>query len=303
MRFGITLLVAAGCYSPVPGAGAPCTSDRECPDPLLCVANLCGGEPPDGALDDGRPVDVIDSLTTDAPLGMWSPPVPVGGVNTGSEESDPSFTQDRLTIVFTSDRAGDDDIYIGTRLVASGPFTVIPLVVVNSPDEEHSPEISSDGKTLYFTTNRLGNFDVFKAVQSAGIWQPPVRVDELSSDSTDGDVAISPDGLVAIVARSGRFYRSTRMNQTALWETPVRLAGMFGNSYAAPAFNGNLDLYHHANGADRDLFVARRNATGYDATVSITELATDARDAAPFVSADDRYLVFECARTICESSR
>jgi Tol biopolymer transport system component len=189
-------------------------------------------------------------------------------------------------------------------MVPSGPFTVVPLTAVNStPTDDHSPEISADGTALYFTTNRLGNFDIYRSIQSGGAWQPPERVDELSTTSSEGDVAISPDLRTAVIARSSRFYRATRGSATAPWDTPVLLAETFGSNYDAPALNGNLDIYHHANGADRDLFVARRNATGFDTTAPITELLTEGRDASPFVSADDRHLMFDCNRDICESSR
>lgn len=39
MRLGLTLLVAAGCYSPTPQSGAPCGEGRVCPDGLRCVGD------------------------------------------------------------------------------------------------------------------------------------------------------------------------------------------------------------------------------------------------------------------------
>ena len=302
MRWAANALwLVAGCYSPSPGTGAPCASDQQCPSPLRCVANTCGGE-----LTDGSPDDVADAVDAgpDAPLGMWSPPKEVDGVNTTSNESDPSFTPDRLTIVFTSDRAGDDDIYLGTRMATSDPFTVTKLDLVSAIGiDDHSPEISADGQTVYFTSARLGNSDIFRSIRVSSGWQLPERVEGLSSTSTEGDVAISPDGKYAVVVRGTHFYGAMRADPTASWPAPVEIPGTFGASPAAPSLNGNLDLYHHATDAGRDLFVARRSPTGVDPAAKIVELSTANRDAAPFVSADDRHLMFECSGDICESSR
>lgn len=60
-------VVLAGCYSPSPKEGAPCSVTSECPAPLVCEIGVCGrgghGGPPDAdmpdgeALDDGAPAD------------------------------------------------------------------------------------------------------------------------------------------------------------------------------------------------------------------------------------------------------
>lgn len=302
MRWAATALWLVGaCYSPTPGSGAPCTDDRQCPSPLRCVANTCGGTPADGSVDDR---DATDAAESDGPLGAWSPSRPVEGVNTTSTESDPSFSQDRLTIAFSSDRTGDDDIYLGTRMAPSGPFTVTRLDLVSAVGvEDQSPELSADGQTLYFTSTRLGNFDVFRTTRANGGWQLPQRVEGLSSASTEGEVAISPDGRYAIVVRGSKFYGSTRANVTDPWPSPTEIVGAFGTNPAGPALNAALDLYHHASDTGRDLFVARRSPTGLDPSSKLVELDTADREAAPFVSPDDRHLMFECAGDICESSR
>lgn len=302
MRWAANALWLVGaCYSPTPGSGAPCTSDEQCPNPLRCIANTCGGARADGSLDER---DATDAAESDGPLGAWSPAIPVEGVNTTSIESDPSFSQDRLTIAFISDRAGDDDIYVGTRMAPSGPFTVIRLDLVSAIGiDDHSPELSADGQTLYFTSNRLGNFDIFQTTRTNNGWQLPQRVEGLSSASTDGDLAISPDGRHAIVVRGSKFYGATRADVTDAWPSPTEIVGSFGVSPAGPALNAALDLYHHATDTGRDLFVARRGPTGLAPSIKIVELATPDREAAPFVSADDRHLVFECDGDICESSR
>ena len=64
MRLGLTLLVAAGCYSPSPAPGAPCGADRVCPDGLRCVGDP-GTCERTGLTDDGA-VDVAIDACPDA---------------------------------------------------------------------------------------------------------------------------------------------------------------------------------------------------------------------------------------------
>lgn len=54
MRVWVLLVAWSGaCFSPRPQAGAPCSSEGECPAGLSCVDNVCttGDEPPDAAID------------------------------------------------------------------------------------------------------------------------------------------------------------------------------------------------------------------------------------------------------------
>jgi hypothetical protein len=48
MRWLVGAIAIAGCYSPNPKAGAPCNASSECPAPLVCVNNFCGGGGQDG---------------------------------------------------------------------------------------------------------------------------------------------------------------------------------------------------------------------------------------------------------------
>jgi hypothetical protein len=306
VRAPVIALLVAGCYRPAPSPGAPCP-DGACPSGQRCVAGTCRADD-DPALDaevgsDG-PIGTRDGPD---PLGSWSMPVPIPGVSSSSNESDPSMTADRLTIVFTSNRSGglgSDDIYIGTRGSTAEPFTVTALTAVNSSSRDRSPEISPDGNTLYFTSNRGGNFDVYASVRSGGSWAAPQPAAVLSSTSADDDVAISPDGLTAIVARSADLYLATRPSLAAAFDPPV-LVGVLGitNDVAAPSLtNGAATVYFHA-GQPRDLYVAYRQGASFTTPVKVTELATSDRDAAPFISADGRHLLFERDNELYETSR
>lgn len=152
----------AACYGARAFPGAPCSADGECPSGLVCVADRCdvsAGSPIDASY--GGADDVGHDVAADAegPAGPngWHSATQVPGVNTAANETDPSFTDDDLTIVFASDRAGGTggiDLYIGTRSSVGVPFTVRELTELNSTATDQSPEISTDGLTIYFSTNR-----------------------------------------------------------------------------------------------------------------------------------------------------
>ena len=289
----------AGCYSPTPPGGAPCDERRVCPREQMCVGGRCqpeGTPPPDGLGDAGD--SSADALADAAPmLGPWSAPTIVG-VAVGLSKSDPSFTTDRLTLVW----ARNDDLFMSRRPAIGAAWVTEDLDALNTAGREKAPEISGDGTTIYFAADPDGDYDILTSTLVNGAWTNPVKVAAWSSASTEQDVAISPDELTAFVAISGDLRRSTRANKTDPWPAPVDLGIDWGTSPAAPSIDAAGNVYFHA-GSTRDLFVARKTATGYATPVPLTELNTNDRDAAPFVSADARHLVFERASELYESSR
>jgi hypothetical protein len=308
--WALGLVGVAGCFQPTYEAGAPCSPvTQSCPGDLKCIDGFCGGRtqegdgnppPPDGGDPDG-------SIDGAVPLGPWGMPTPVPGVNTGSTEEDATFSADRLQIVFMSNRDGNRDLYTGIRATATSDFVVGPMILLNSSAEEHSPELSPDGNTLYFASERdggAGDHDIYMSVRTNGIFSTVTRVAELSQVGADeGDVAISPDGLTLIVARDNVFLRSTRAAAGDSWSAPAPIPNAsFGSGEAAPSFDAAGNLYFHAN-ANRDLFFAAKNGSTFDAPVPFTELNTNAREAAPFVSPDGRYMVFERNGQLLETTR
>jgi hypothetical protein len=305
----IVLLVVAGCYQPAPSAGAPCP-DGVCPAGQACVAGTCraDGEPAfdaeiaDAAPDARRPLDA----PADGPAS-WSAPAPIPGVSSSSNDTDPTMTADRLTIVFASSRPGGlgaEDLYLGTRASTTAPFTVTALTALNSPSRDRSPEISPDGTTLYFTSSRGASSDVYVSVQNNGAWSAPQLVAAFNTGASEGDVAVAPDGLTALVERANHLYLATRASTTAAFDAPVAapMLDITGDVAAPSLTNGAATVYLHA-GATRDLYVASRQGAGFTVSVPITELNTGGRDAAPFVLPDGRHLLFERDGDLYETSR
>lgn len=294
----VWLVAVAGCYAPTVTTGAPCDERMNCPSKQVCLAGRCQ---PEGtmldAASDAIAVDALDSRPIDA-MALWSTPVAIPGVNTAATERDPAMTPDRLTIVFER----SNNLFIGTRATITQPFAITELTALNSTGNESSPEISADGNTLWFTSDRLvaGDEDVYVSTRALGSFANPTRVDELSAAGTaDDDIGISPDGLTAVIGRSG-LLRATRLQPADAWSAPVSIGNALGTSPTAPSINAAGDVYYHA-GSTRDLFVIRRNGNSFGTPMPLVEINTTGREASPFISADDTRLLFERNGDLYES--
>jgi Tol biopolymer transport system component len=268
----------------------------------VVALGACAGPAPNPAAPDASALDA----PSEAGERRWSMPRLVDGVSSPSTEDDPSFTADHLTIVFTSTRNGTgDDIFLGTRPDPEGSFSLLPLDALLSPAEESSPELSADGTTLLFASDRSGDFDIYMATRPPnGTFSAPTRVDSLSTvGANETDVALSPDGLTAILRRDGTFMRARREDPSAAFDPPIAIAGVaFGTNPSAPSLDAAGDLYFHA-GTQRDLFVARAQGASFADPTPIPELATSARESGPCISADETYLMFARGGQIMETTR
>jgi hypothetical protein len=305
------VLLVASCYQPRVPLGGRCSIDERCPIGQLCVDGQC--DRPGGTED--AAIDIDASMEIDAPKdidaqtpAMWSAPTPVLGVNTNMIEDDPSGTPDHLTIVFTSNRNGTNDLFIGTRENVGMAFAVTPLNALNTANtSEGSPEISPDGRTIYFTSDRVtsGNRDVFVSRKVGDVWSQPRIVPELSSSENDEDVAISPDQLTAMVVGGEHLSIATRTLPTGTFGAlaPVPSLDAPNRDGAGPSItNGAEAVYLHA-GSVRDLYHAKRIGAAYMPPMPIVELDTASRESSPFISADEHYLMFARANDIYDTIR
>lgn len=307
--------LAAACYAPSAQPGAPCGPGDSCPTDQECRSGVCypSGAPVDASeqiID--APIDTaVDAPTDGPPYVPWGTPMLLTTLDSpGTGETDPSVTSDKLTAVFVADTAANDaDLYIATRAAVTDTFTYTILTALNATGfNDESPEISGDGKTLYFTSNRSGAVEVYKSTFTT-VWSAPVVAADLSSASADGDLAISPDALTAVVLRNTspqRIYMYTRATTAdAFANATIHTELNVTTDIAAPSItNGGAILYLHA-GAPRDLYVATRTPNGtYTTPVPVAELNVVAvRDAAPFVLQADDYMIFERAGDLYETTR
>ncbi|MFH1961610.1 MAG: carboxypeptidase regulatory-like domain-containing protein, partial [bacterium] len=101
-----------------------------------------------------------------------------------AQDLDPCLSSDGKRLVFTSNRDGNDEVYImdveGTRSVKR---------LTNDPNRDHEPAISSDGKRIAFTTNWDGDDEIY-TVNSDGTGERRLT----NNSCKDSSPCISPDG-------------------------------------------------------------------------------------------------------------
>ena len=327
-RAVLVACVLAGCYAPRAFPGAPCSPGGECPDGLACIANVC--ELPGGTTTADAELRSSDAggAVLDAPPDAEGPPGPHGwhaatripGVNTTSTETYPSFTEDQLTIVFTSDRAGTGglDLYIGTRDALGQPFAVRELAELNSTADDQSPEISQDGTAIFFTTSRGGAGSLVYSATRASTAVPfgaPAEVTSLSKDH-DGDtqnsiqIGVSPDLEMAMVIQVKNAKNASegydRGSITGQWTDEEELTGMeLASDISGPSLTDDAAIVYFASGTPAQIFETAytESSDTFSTPVSISELNLGTRDASPEISAGGTHLVFERDSDLYEATK
>ncbi len=100
---------------------------------------------------------------------VWSPPVPVSELTSGTGDENPSVTADDCIIYFQSARAGTTglaDLWMARRPAPGQPFgTPENLGAINSNAYDADPQVSSDERFIMFVSNRpgVGYFDIYEA--------------------------------------------------------------------------------------------------------------------------------------------
>lgn len=88
----------------------------------------------------------------------FAPPAKVSELNSPNNDFQPQISEDGLTVVFASDRAGGQgsvDLWIAKRATPTAPFsTPTNLTELNSPAVEYAGWLSADGCRIWFSSNR-----------------------------------------------------------------------------------------------------------------------------------------------------
>ena len=89
--------------------------------------------------------------------GTFAKPVPIPGVNAFPfSEGNPVVSADELMLVFSSTRAGSNDLWLATRASTTMPFVVqhaLPPIISSPTGHENNQHITADGCGLYFGRN------------------------------------------------------------------------------------------------------------------------------------------------------
>jgi hypothetical protein len=258
---------------------------------------VAGGDAGDG----GVPADACA-------FGPWSTPVPVAELSSSSSEWGVWLSEDRLEIIFSSDRSGNYELYRATRTSASLPFDPPIVIALSGALDRDDPFLSADGLTMWFDATQASDTDIYVTTRAAR-GQPfaaPVPVTELNSTSTDETPALTADGLTMYFGSSRiatkDIFRATRATPTSTFGTPVLVPELSGGSDdSAPtlASDGTIYLASASFGASvPQIFTATPNGTGFDPPV-VFDAASDtpgATELDPYITRDGRTFVFSSSR-------
>jgi Tol biopolymer transport system component len=206
----------------------------------------------------------------------FSTPADVPGVSSTLDETVAFVSEDGLTLLVSSRRAGgvgNFDLWIATRGTRSDAFQNPALLAnINTINREDGPWLSPDGLRLYFNSDRstTTSNDIYMASRASvsADFGPPTAVAELNGPGNERDVTLSHDELEVFFATdvSGNYdvYTATRPDRTAAFSAPVLVTalntamddlgtGLRGDG-AVMYFNYNTN----ANTGASDIFAASR---------------------------------------------
>jgi hypothetical protein len=270
--------------------------------------------------------DTADGAPHDGPSGdgarvMFSTPIAITEVDDPSQQDDdPTLTADLLELYFDSSREpgvgfGNGDVWVATRMSVDDPFSTPVLVTELASDaDDTTPDLSADGLRMYLGSDRAspGNRDLFVSERASRTspWSTPVLIPELTSLADDSGAIEIDDGLGLIFcsARAGNqdLYLTTRTAIGQPWSPPVAIPGLSDPSYDESQHWANADgtvVYFSSVGAPgaeaSDIFVATRPdaSSPFGPPERVPELDTTVDDLDPWLSPDERTVVFMSYRT------
>jgi Tol biopolymer transport system component len=210
--------------------------------------------------------ELIATATRQGGASAFSPGAPLGGVNSTGQDGTPLLSADGLSLYFFSTREGGlgrRDIWRAARPALAADFAAPTLVAgINGPDDDHLPWLSPDELTMLWETSRpggVGGFDIWiarRAFRSDG-FSNIAPLNGVNGASTDGRAVLSRDELT-------------------IYFTSERPDGM-----------GRLDLWLATRSTRDDSFSQLTN---------LASLNSSGLDQDPFLSADERELMFASDR-------
>lgn len=186
----------------------------------------------------------------------------VAELSSPNSEDSPAVSGDLLSIVFSSGRSGNNDLWFASRpstIAAWGAPSPIPIA--SSKAGENDAFLSADGEELWFTSQRTGDDDIYVSKKVGNSFGEPKRVEELSSPASDQAPVLSHDGLVV--------YWQSQRNEDG-------------------AASGKGDVFVATRASRTDAFSGRRR---------VTELDTAFKEKPNWLSTDRCRLYFHSDRT------
>lgn len=255
-------------------------------------------------------------LPPNAPL--FDEPRLLANLSSPASEDDPSLTTDLLELYFSTNRAGEKDIWVSTRPTAQSPWgEPIPVPALNSDYLDATPGVAPDGLTIWFESTRLAMrndlvqtdiFESHRASRSAA-WSEPMPATELNTPGRDS--APFPSSPLLMTFSSWRaetagdtdIYATHRSSPEQPWAPASRLAEVSSSSWDQGLLRveGTQIFISSARAANRAggnfFWSARPSADApFIEPVPLNELNSEAEDQDIWISADLSYAVIASAR-------
>ncbi len=246
----------------------------------------------------------------------FSPPTLVAAISDPTaDDEDPSFTGDLRELYFSSDRAGDSDIWVSRRPSPADPWGTPSMVVeLSSTGIDRSPSVSLDGLSIWFTTDRelfRGRIWRSSRPNTQLPWAAPVPVSELASQNFDSAPSIDAAETTMFFSSLHQnsptgtdIYASTRASVFQPWGAPVRVPGLDTTADEADPFvaQGGLVVFFTLTrpGQPGDLYWSVRRSTdaSFPPPWPLTDVNTPPYiESDPTLSVDLMYLMFASSRS------
>lgn len=291
-----------------------------------CGGGVTGGHPIDATPADAAP-DAPGGTTrmcSARPTTPFGTPTKITALSSAQFDGKPSMTADGLDVFFKSGRPDNATVRIfhSSRTSIGGAWSLPAAVTeLNSGMFDASPTVSADGLSIWFVSYRTGGpgaGDIYTSTRARRTdpWAKPKVVTELSTMFYEDSITVTPDGLVAYFhssrntgsAANSQIFRTSRLSTTSAWSAPTvvtELASTYddANAWISP---DECTLYFDSDRpggqGQYDLFVATRPVPDarFDKVVPASELNGTFYDADPFLTADQRTIIFATNRPASE---
>lgn len=166
----------------------------------------------------------------------WSAPVLETPLNATASDSGPNLSFDGLSLVFSSFRSGNWEIYESSRAFPGALWAPpTPIVELADASVDDQPFLAAGNLEIWFSSSRAGGAGSSDIMRSTRIapgqpWTPPAFETALNSAGADSGISVTADGLEAYFLTTGwgapfapqnAIFRATRTSTLVPFGTPA----------------------------------------------------------------------------------
>ena len=254
----------------------------------------------------GDGADGGDAPATCTAFTAWTAPRRIESVSSPQQDKGPWLSDDRLTLVFSSNRGATRATYIATRSSETSPFSA-PTLLYDSMLDDDSPYLTSDQLTMFYSAGGATT-DLFVTARtsSQAAWSQPSPLAELNSTADDDCPEVSPDLLTihysTVLAVTRHIVRATRARASDAFGVrsllPDLVATTGDDTCPTVAADGTI-YFASSRVTDFQIWFARPNGTGFMPPSQFGEVSSPGtKDLDPFITRDGRTFLWASDRLV-----